>query len=279
MGQLKLQRTTLVTSNTVLVETQLATEPSAVSLPWVPDTGSDVDAIGVDHLTHLGGHPENLADDFDDVMTADGRTLSALGQIQCTLSVGEVSHTTSLHVYGGLSDALLSRRSLEALGFLPEGWPQVASLSRSPNEQPSSEHIHQVHDDLLSEFADVFSDDQLRPMSGDAMHIQLQPDAKPFCITTTRPVPYAYREQVKAQLDDMVAAQIIQPVSEPTEWCHPIVIVPKKGTSEIRLTVNLSKLNKQVSRPVHPMRSPRDTVANLNQSRYFTKLDARIGTQ
>lgn len=124
---------------------------------------------------------------------------------------------------------------------------------------------------------EVFTDDQLRPMSGDAMQIQPQPDAKAFRITTTRQVPYAHRDQVTAQLDDMVASQIIQPVSEPTEWCHPIAIVPKKSTSEICLTVDLSKLNKRVSIPVHPMCSTRDAVANLDQSRYFTKLDAQNG--
>ena len=75
----------------------------------------------------------------------------------------------------------------------------------------------------------------------------------------------------------MVQKGIIQPVNEPTDWCHPMVVVPKKGTNEVRLTVDLSKLNKQVARPVHPARTPRDVVANINQAQFFTKLDARHG--
>ena len=51
----------------------------------------------------------------------------------------------------------------------------------------------------------------------------------------------------------------------------------EEGYDEVRLTVDLSKLNKQATRPVHPARTPRDVVANINQAQFFTKLDARHG--
>ena len=61
------------------------------------------------------------------------------------------------------------------------------------------------------------------------------------------------------------------------DWCHPIVIVAKKGTDEKRLTVDFKKLNDQVRRPAHPTRTPRDVVANIGNAKFFTKLDARHG--
>ena len=40
------------------------------------------------------------------------------------------------------------------------------------------------------------------------------------------------------------------------EWCAPIVVTPKKGSSKIRLCVDLPKLNKFVTR-LHKSRSSR----------------------
>ena len=74
----------------------------------------------------------------------------------------------------------------------------------------------------------------------------------------------------------MVADHIIEPVSEPPSWCHPIVIVEKKRTSEKRLTVDFKKLNDQVKHPADPVKTACD-VAGIGSARYFSKLDARDG--
>ena len=39
----------------------------------------------------------------------------------------------------------------------------------------------------------------------------------------------------------------ITPVTEPTDWCAPIVVAPKKGTDRICMCVDLSKLNQVCS--------------------------------
>ena len=282
MKQLKLHRTSLQSpSPTVTVSTQLNTEPSSVPLAWLPDTGSDVDAIGLADLYKLGGYPENLDDDDDDVRTADGTRLRAIGSIFTQLSANGRNHDTVVHVYDGLHDALLSRQSLQALGFLPDNWPHSLQVARIdlPERDPTPAEINKIRADLVSEFADVFSEstDKLKPMAGPDMDIVLEPDAKPRRVYTARPIPYAYREQIKQQLDDMVAEGIIEPVTEPTDWCHPIVVVDKKNSSEKRLTVDLKSLNSQVKRPAHSMATPRDLLPNIGTSKWFTKVDARHG--
>ena len=111
-----------------------------------------------------------------------------------------------------------------------------------PERDPTPAEINKIRADLVSEFADVFSEstDKLKPMAGPDVDIILEPDAKPRRVYTARPITYAYREQIKQQVDDMVAEGIIEPVTEPTDWCHPIVVVHKKNSSEKRLTVNLT---------------------------------------
>ena len=73
------------------------------------------------------------------------------------------------------------------------------------------------------------------------MKIPLKPDARPV-----KQHPYRlnsrYKEKVKADLDRMLEAGIIEPVEE-SEWISPIVIQDKKVTSEFRNCVDLRKLN------------------------------------
>ena len=102
-------------------------------------------------------------------------------------------------------------------------------------------------------------------------------DANPVCVHNARPIPFAFPEQVKQQLDDMTAYGIIEPVTEPSEWCHPIVIVPKKGTSEVRLTVDFKKLNDQIQQPVQSVQTPCDVVSTITGVCFLMKLDARHG--
>ena len=227
-------------------------------------------------MDDVGGFPENLDPDPDIVHAANGSPLESLGKIQATLAVGDKEHRTTIHVYRNLEEALLSCSSLRALGILPRQWPNhVLSLrSQSASDLPD---LEATRAQLIEEFADVFDDAILKPMDGPPMDIKLQPGATPSCVNGARPIPFAFREQVKSQLDDMVDHNIIEPVTEPSEWCHPIVLVDKRSSSEKRLTVDLHKLNDQVARPVHPARTPRDAVTSIGKAQYFTTLDARHG--
>ena len=56
---------------------------------------------------------------------------------------------------------------------------------------------------------------------------------------------------------------IIEPVTEPTEWCAPIVVTPKKDTEGIRMCVDLSRLNKYVRRERYQSPTPAEAVADI----------------
>jgi len=282
VGQLKLRRASYTGATTVDVLTRLNTVAEPVTLSWIPDTGSDVDAISTRQLTLLGGFTENIDTDPDVVHTASGSRLDNVGRISATLYLGDAHCNTTIHVYHGLKDALLSHQTLTALGLLPPGWPAVRPThpricQLQPVTHPSPGDLSRIREELLHEFADVFDDSTLKPMNGPPMDIQLTNDARPSHINGARAIPYAFRDQIKTQLDDMAAEGIIEPVSEPADWCHPIVIVNKKGTSEKRLTVDLRKLNDQVRRPTHPMTTPREALSTISMARFFTTLDARHG--
>ena len=106
--------------------------------------------------------------------------------------------------------------------------------------------------EIMLEYPSVF-DGRIKTMEGEKFRITLTDDAKPFCIHTPWVIPFAFRDELRAELELLQNQGVIAPVTEPTEWCAPIVVTPKKGTDKIRMCVDLSQLDKYVKRevPIH----------------------------
>ena len=110
------------------------------------------------------------------------------------------------------------------------------------------------------------------------MKIHLKENVETFAISTTRSIPFAWRDDVKENLDRMTRQRIVKPLGDyPTRWCYPLVVVPtSKGG--VRLCVDLTKLNTFVRRPIHPMKTSKEAVSNIKpESKYFSTLDATQG--
>ena len=106
--------------------------------------------------------------------------------------------------------------------------------------------------------------------------IKLQDNAKPFAITTPRRVPIPLLKPVKEELERMEEMGIISPIHEPTDWCAGMVPVRKKN-GQIRICVDLTRLNESVMRELHPLRAVEHMLAQLAGAKVFSKLDANSG--
>ena len=122
---------------------------------------------------------------------------------------------------------LISWRAAQRLHILSENYPsQINAINMERVNSPHKQN-NVTADDLINEFPTVF-DGQIRVMNGELFKINLRDDAKPFCISAARSIPYAYRDKVKKELDSLQSQGIIEPVTCPTEWCASIVISQKK---------------------------------------------------
>jgi len=74
----------------------------------------------------------------------------------------------------------------------------------------------------------------------------------------------------------MEQLDVIEPVDEPTEWCSPIVVVPK-ADGRVRIYVDLTRLNQAVRREVYRMPTVEETLGSLTEGLVFSKLDANSG--
>ena len=103
--------------------------------------------------------------------------------------------------------------------------------------------------------------------------IHLKEGATPFCLTTPRRVPLPLMKQVQEEIKRMEQLDVIEPVDEPTEWCSPIVVVPK-ADGRVRICVDLTRLNQAVRREVYQMPTVEETLGSLTEGSVFSKLDS-----
>ncbi|GBO25325.1 Transposon Ty3-I Gag-Pol polyprotein [Araneus ventricosus] len=106
--------------------------------------------------------------------------------------------------------------------------------------------------------------------------IKLKPGAIPFAITSPRRVPIPLLKQTKAELKRMVEENVITPVLKPTEWCAPVVIVPKSD-GNVRICADLIELNENVMRELHPLPKAEYSLNLLTGAKIFSKLAANSG--
>lgn len=67
----------------------------------------------------------------------------------------------------------------------------------------------------------------------------------------------------------VVTSGVIQPVKEPTEWCAPMVAVPKKNKDQPRICVDLKMLNKAVKREKYVLPTIDDILPKSQVPRCF----------
>ena len=270
-----------------------------MQLWFLPDTGANVTAVANSDAVGIPLSPTAIT-----LRTADGKTLETVGTFVATLSLQGNEARERIHVVRGLSRPLLSRQMLKELGLIHRDFPHqvthinavatdtvktetvatqevIAHAAPETGEKRESAMIETEHgpafNKLVNEFKDLF-DGQCTQMKSPDYHIEVEDGAKPVSYGACRSVADPYMPALKRELDTLVNQGIIEKINYATPWLHPIVVVPKKGTTDIRLCVDFSKLNKFVIRPVNPQPTPWETVRNLPRGiKHFAVFDALKG--
>ena len=112
---------------------------------------------------------------------------------------------------------------------------------------------------------------------GEPINIKLKKDTTPHQTFSPRHIPRPQLKKVIAELKKMKKMGVIRKVDKPTEWCHPVV-VGTKPNGDIRLCIDLTKLNAGVERELYQLESIEETLAKLGDDCiYMTKVDANSG--
>ena len=96
---------------------------------------------------------------------------------------------------------------------------------------------------------------------------EIPPIAQPI-----RRVPYHLRDKLSTKLDEHVELDIIEKMSGPSSWVSPVVVLPKPS-GDISLCVDMRQANVAVKREPFPIPTIDEVLQDLNQSKFFSKLD------
>jgi hypothetical protein len=130
--------------------------------------------------------------------------------------------------------------------------------------------LHEYQDLFLTNFTDMKG---IKGPMGE-MRIPLKPDEKPFKWRTYILNP-KYREKVKIELDRILEAGIIEPVEE-SEWISPMVVQDKK-TGEIRICVDLKKMNDACLDDPFPTTFIDEVIDNVGGQEVYSFTDGFLG--
>ena len=126
---------------------------------------------------------------------------------------------------------------------------------------------------LLHEFRDVMNSAPERTTM--AEHKVRPTDSKSIRLAPYR-LPHAYRKLVRKEIDDMLAAGIIEPSR--SEWTAPIVLVNKKD-STMCMCVDYRRLNAASLSDGYPMPRIEDLINGLGKAKFITTLDLSLSLE
>uniref|UniRef100_A0A3B3HH25 Gypsy retrotransposon integrase-like protein 1 n=1 Tax=Oryzias latipes TaxID=8090 RepID=A0A3B3HH25_ORYLA len=219
------------------------------------DTGADVTAVS--ETLYKEGQFGKLEKPTKVLRGPGGSRLQVQGMFTANLHKNNKNTKEDIYVVKGLSMPLLSGTAAIALQL-------VARVENIILDSTAT---------VKREFPRLFSG--LGKMEGE-YNIVLKPNAQPFSLSTPRRISLPLMPKVKEELTRMEQQGVISKVDQPTEWCAPMVVVPKR-TGRVRICTDLTELNKSVLREKHPLPSVENTLGQLAGAKVFSKLDANAG--
>ncbi|XP_055590022.1 uncharacterized protein K02A2.6-like [Uranotaenia lowii] len=225
------------------------------------DCGSDITIIS-EQAWKKCGSPTLLQTEHR-ANTASGEQLPLLGEITCTMQIGEEQQQGTCYVTSVRDLNLLGLDFINAFDF----WAKpLTSICNQVNRSNSIQPINQY----LTRFPEVFRD-SLGHCTKTKVKLYLEPDAQPV-FRPKRPVPFHAVPKVDEELDRLQRLNIITPVDY-SDWAAPIVSVRKPG-GKIRVCAdNSTGLNAVLKPHQYPLPTPEDIFSKLSGSKVFSIID------
>ena len=218
------------------------------------DTGATVSIISeVLYNKVFKNHP--LDPTTMSLKTYSGDKLALRGQFEVPVQYEGQRAKLPLVVVSGEKPALLGRNWLKAIKL---DWGSIFSVR---NEK-------QI-DEILQKHKPVFQNKGTIKHFKAKLHVK--ENAKPV-FHRARPVPYALKAKVEAEIDRLEKQGIISKVNY-SEWASPIVTVPKIEEA-VRICGDYKvSVNPVLEVDQHPLPSAQDLFATLAGAKIYTKLD------
>ncbi|XP_064477846.1 uncharacterized protein LOC135391507 [Ornithodoros turicata] len=214
------------------------------------DSGAEVCAVPAS----FQGIPQQLGVSREVLKGPSGQILLVIGKFTAEIAWKDKKSEQCVYVIDSLHVPLSGLPALEALGIVKF----VESITP---------------DNVEKKYAELFHG--LGTVEGEHT-IRLKNDATPYALYTASRIPIPLRAAVRRELDKMEKNGVIRPVEGPTAWCAGIVPVVKPS-GNVRICVDLTKLNASVLRERYTLPTVEETLGQLGNASVFSKLNANSG--
>ena len=238
------------------------------------DTGAEVSVISEKHLKLFKRSTEELKQSNKILVGPNQIKLQCYGYFYEKLCIGKITNIAQFFVCQNVSTPLFGKPELEKFELIELKIPQN-HVYQSCNSIEEGVAKFPTGEEIKKDFPSVFNG--LGLVKGEPVSIQVNEGTTPYHIGAPRRVAIPMLKPLKEELERMVKPGVIEPVDEPTEWCHPMVLV-RKPNGNIRVCIDLTKLNNQTNREFYELPSVDETLAKLgSQCKFMAKLDANSG--
>ncbi|KAG1927827.1 K02A2.6-like [Pimephales promelas] len=230
------------------------------NIPFEVDTGCGVTVMNGSNFSKLWTKhkiPELKTCSLK-LKTYTGQTLAVLGSAQVEVRHKGVLKKLPVVVVPGTGPNLLGRGWIKEFGM---EWEAIHKIQGMENITLT---------EVLSQHSELFKE-ELGELRGPPAKIYVDKEVVPRFFKA-RPVPYAMKTKVEAEIERLLKEKIIEPVKH-SEWAAPVVPVLKSDNTvrlcgDYKLTVNrVSKLEQ------YPIPRIDDLFATLSGGQKFTNLD------
>lgn len=156
---------------------------------------------------------------------------------------------------------------------LVTGTAEALSILRITIPDMNKEAINAIEGTKSQDFPMSKNKIPFPKIKGIVIHLSIKPNIVPVQLSLRR-TPVALTEMVKAKLMELEQLDIIERVTEPSQWVSALVAV-LKNNGEVRLCVDLRRLNEAIERERHPLPTFQDIMPNLKNAKIFSLLDIK----
>ena len=132
-------------------------------------------------------------------------------------------------------------------------------------------------DQIMGQYPDVFNG--IGKFLGPPYTIHLDPSIQSKQ-TACRLVPIHLKEAFKKEIDKMLQAGVLNPVTEATPWINSFVLVElkdKSGNLKLRICLDPTNVNKAIMREPYHFKTPEDIAHLIAGACTMTVLDCHKG--
>lgn len=223
------------------------------------DTGADANVMSLNDFKLLGLPGNIIKQTMSKLTNYDGTEISIVGQCILNCEINNRKLPTRFFISDSGLPNVLGRTSSETFNLIK----RVFTIKNNDFSKFGS------YSQVMSTFSDIFNG--LGCLPGECK-IVLKENAQPN-VDPPRKIPFKLMSRFKSELENMCKAQVIEKVTEPTQWVNSLVLVEKPDGS-LRVCLDPKKLNLEIVRPRYQLPTLEDIRSNLTGATYFTKLDA-----